>query len=68
MQNGTVEWFDEKKGFGFISSGGNDFFVHFKAIQGEGFKTLKQGERVSFEPDESQKGPVAKNVKVQHET
>lgn len=65
MQNGIVKWFNDGKGFGFISSNGNDFFVHFKEIQGQGFKSLKEGDRVSFEPGQSPKGPVAKNVTVE---
>ncbi len=61
MQNGTVKWFNEEKGFGFISNddGSGDVFVHFSAIQGTGFKTLKEGQRVSYnveqDPKNSQK-------------
>lgn len=62
MHKGTVKWFNDSKGFGFITSEGNDYFVHFKEIQGKGFKSLKEGDHVSFEPAESPKGPVAKNV------
>lgn len=65
MLNGFVDWFDEKKGFGFISSGGKDYFVHYKDISGSGFKTLKKGNKVIFEGGESTKGGVAKNVQVQ---
>lgn len=62
MQNGVVKWFNDQKGFGFIAANGKDFFVHFKEIQSEGFKSLKEGDKVSFEPSTSPKGPVAKNV------
>lgn len=65
MQNGIVKWFNDGKGFGFISSNGGDFFVHFKEIQSQGFKSLKEGDKVSFEPAQSPKGPVAKNVKIE---
>jgi CspA family cold shock protein len=64
MQNGRVKWFNDTKGFGFIESQESDYFVHFKEIQGSGFKSLKEGERVTFEAGESPKGPVAKNVTV----
>lgn len=61
---GTVKWFNEEKGFGFISqdNGGADVFVHFRAIVSEGFKTLKEGQQVSFEVEQGQKGPQAANV------
>ena len=60
---GTVKWFDEKKGFGFIErEGGSDVFVHFKAIQSEGFKTLADGQAVEFDVEDGQKGPQAANV------
>jgi cold shock protein len=63
MSEGTVKWFNEKKGFGFISKdGGGDIFVHFNAIQASGFKTLNEGQRVSFDVMESPKGPSAENV------
>lgn len=65
MQTGTVKWFSDQKGFGFLASQGKDFFVHFKDIQAMGFKTLKEGDTVSFEPAKSPKGDVAKNVMVQ---
>jgi CspA family cold shock protein len=65
MQNGIVKWFNDAKGFGFIDSEGSDFFVHFKEIQGQGFKSLKEGDRVTFERGESPKGAVAKNVRIQ---
>ena len=63
MQQGTVKWFNAEKGFGFISvDGGNDVFVHFTAIQGEGFKSLDEGQAVTFEVEQGQRGPQAKNV------
>lgn len=63
MAEGTVKWFNEAKGFGFIEqSEGPDVFVHFSAIQSEGFKTLSEGQRVSFDIEEGPKGPQASNV------
>jgi CspA family cold shock protein len=61
---GTVKWFNEAKGFGFITLDDDqgDCFVHFSAIQGEGFKTLREGERVSLQVVEGTKGPAAENV------
>ena len=60
---GTVKFFDEAKGFGFITrEGGSDVFVHFSAIQGEGFKTLNEGQQVDFSVSQGQKGPQAENV------
>lgn len=60
---GRVKWFDEKKGFGFIErEEGADVFVHFKAIQSEGYKTLAEGQEVQFEVEQGQKGPQAANV------
>ena len=59
---GTVKWFNESKGFGFIESNGKDYFVHFSAIQGSGFKTLAEGAAVTFKPGQGQKGPQAENV------
>jgi CspA family cold shock protein len=63
MSQGTVKWFNNAKGFGFIKQeNGNDVFVHFSAIQGEGFKSLYKGEVVSFEIVETPKGPRAEKV------
>lgn len=63
MQNGKVKWFNNEKGFGFIEvEGGDDVFVHFTAIQSEGFKSLEEGQEVSFEIVEGNRGPQAANV------
>mgnify|MGYP002769756904 FL=1 len=63
MTNGTVKWFNAEKGYGFISQeSGDDVFVHFSAIQGEGFKTLEEGQSVSFEIEEGPRGAQASNV------
>ena len=63
MANGIVKWFSDKKGFGFIEQeNGGDIFVHYSAINMPGFKTLSEGERVSFEIEEGDRGPAAKNV------
>jgi CspA family cold shock protein len=60
---GTVKWFDESKGFGFISQeSGPDVFAHFSAIQGDGFKTLAEGQTVEFTVTQGQKGPQASNI------
>ena len=61
---GTVKWFNESKGFGFIApdDGGKDVFVHYSAIQGSGFRTLTEGQKVSFEVQQGPKGPQAANV------
>ncbi len=60
---GTVKWFNEEKGFGFIQQeNGPDVFVHFRAIAGDGFKTLAEGQQVAFEIEQGQKGPQAANV------
>ena len=64
-EQGVVKWFNDTKGFGFIQrNGGDDVFVHFRAIQTEGYKTLNEGQRVSFEIEQGQKGPQATNVHV----
>lgn len=64
MAEGTVKWFNDAKGFGFIEQdGGKDVFVHHTAIQAEGFKSLKEGELVSFDVVDGAKGPAAANVK-----
>jgi CspA family cold shock protein len=67
MATGTVKWFNEAKGFGFIAQddGGADVFVHFSAIQGSGFKTLAEGQKVSFDVQDGPKGPQASNVVAQ---
>ena len=63
MQNGKVKWFNNEKGFGFIEiEGGDDVFVHFSAISGEGFKSLEEGQEVSFEIVDGNRGPQAANV------
>ena len=63
MSEGTVKWFSEKKGYGFIEQeNGQDLFVHYSSIESSGFKTLTEGDRVSFDIEESDRGPVAKNV------
>lgn len=65
MAEGKVKWFNEKKGFGFIESDeGGDVFVHYSAIQGAGFRTLYEGQRLSFEVEQGNKGPSAVNVTV----
>ncbi len=66
MKQGTVKWFNESKGFGFIENDeGGDVFVHYSAIQGNGFKVLYENQRVTFEIEQGQKGPSAVNVTAQ---
>ena len=63
MASGTVKWFNAEKGFGFITQeNGEDVFAHFSAIQGEGFKTLEEGQAVSFDVEEGQRGLQATNI------
>jgi CspA family cold shock protein len=63
LGNGTVKWFNDKKGFGFIQQeNGPDIFVHYSSITSDGFKSLAQGDRVNFEVEEGSRGPVAKKV------
>jgi CspA family cold shock protein len=64
-QTGTVKWFNQDKGFGFIApdDGGKDLFAHFSQIQGDGFKTLTENQRVQFEATQGQKGPQASNIR-----
>ena len=65
MNNGIVKWFNNEKGFGFISvEGGDDVFVHFSAIQTDGFKSLEEGQEVSFNIVKGARGPQAKNVTI----
>ena len=63
MANGIVKWFNDKKGFGFIErEGGEDVFVHHSSINMSGFKTLSEGDRVTFDLEKTERGPAAKNV------
>lgn len=63
MEKGTVKWFNAEKGFGFIEiEGGEDVFVHFSAIQGDGFKSLDEGQKVTFDIEQGQRGAQAANV------
>jgi CspA family cold shock protein len=65
MATGTVKWFNDSKGFGFVTpdAGGEDLFAHFSAIQSSGFKTLKEGQKVSFEVTQGPKGQQASNIR-----
>ncbi|MBA3581380.1 MAG: cold-shock protein [Gammaproteobacteria bacterium] len=67
MATGTVKWFNESKGYGFITpdNGSKDVFVHFQAIQGSGFRTLAEGQKVAFDIEQGPKGPQAANVVAQ---
>jgi Cold shock proteins len=63
MEHGTVKWFNAEKGYGFITrEDGSDVFVHFSAIQGDGYKTLEEGQSVTFDIEDSDRGPQASNV------
>jgi CspA family cold shock protein len=65
MANGVVKWFNDSKGFGFIEQeDGSDVFVHFSEIKADGFKSLREGDRVTFDIEQGQKGPAATNVTV----
>jgi cold shock protein len=65
MANGTVKWFNEQKGYGFITQeDGTDVFVHYSGINSSGFKTRKEGDRVTFDVEQGKKGPAAVNVKL----
>jgi len=64
MARGKVKWFDEKKGYGFVTAdGGRDAFAHYSEVSGDGFKTLKEGEEVEFDVEETSKGPKARKIR-----
>ena len=65
MATGTVKWFSDEKGFGFITpdDGGKDLFVHHSSIQADGYRSLSEGAKVSYDPEQGQKGPQAQNVR-----
>jgi len=65
MATGTVKWFNDDKGYGFITpdDGGADLFAHYSAIQSEGFKSLKEGQKVEYEVGQGRKGPAAENIR-----
>lgn len=66
MVNGVVKWFSDSKGYGFIEQeDGPDVFVHFSGVAGDGFRSLNEGDRVTFDIEEGQKGPAAVNVKIE---
>ena len=67
MAKGTVKWFNDKRGYGFISpeEGGEDLFIHFSNIEGDGFRSLREGQTVEFEPAQGRKGPEATSVQPQ---
>ncbi len=62
MIQGVVKWFSDEKGFGFVAAEGKEYFIHFKEIKGEGFKSLKAGDKVCFEPSSSPRGFVATSL------
>lgn len=64
MLSGTVKWFNTEKGYGFVESGGKDYFIHFKEIKVDGYKNLSSGEKVSFIPSSSPKGNVATQLTI----
>lgn len=70
MATGTVKWFDRKKGFGFLvgQDGGPDIFIHFSSIEGEGFRTLRHGDRVEYELVDSERGPQAHSIRLLDKT